>query len=73
MNNDLNTLDFLKEIMQERKWHKGLVGKPNEAGVYKSLAKNNKLSHEKASEILEILGYRKVKNEVWEKMGDNFR
>lgn len=64
-----NALEALQEVMQQRNWHKGLIN-PNVASGYKSLLKKKKLSHEKASEILELIGYARVRTEAWEE-GNN--
>lgn len=59
-----NAIDALKEVMETRNWHKGLIV-PNVASGYKWLAKNGNLSHEKATEILELIGFERVRTEAW--------
>lgn len=66
-----NALEALQEVMQQRNWHKGLIN-ANVASGYKSLLKKKKLSHEKATEILELIGYVRVRTEAWVLGKNNF-
>jgi len=60
----INAVDLLKKVMESREWHQGLIER-RKAAMYKSLINRNKLSYEKSCELLNILGYRKIKDEVW--------
>ena len=60
-----NATDLLKELMTQRNWHQGKIER-RKAAMYKIGANNNTLSYEKASELLELLGWQKIKEEVWQ-------
>ena len=60
-----NATDLLKELMTHRNWHQGKIER-RKAAMYKIGANNNTLSYEKASELLKLLGWQKIKEEVWE-------
>jgi len=51
--------------MTHRNWHQGKIER-RKAAMYKIGANNNTLSYEKASELLKLLGWQKIKEEVWE-------
>ena len=59
-----NAVEILKEIVQHRNWHQGLIER-RLAGVTKQNVLAGKLSYEKAKEILTLLGWKKVHEEVW--------
>lgn len=58
-------IDLIIKISSKRKWYADKI-EPRKAGVYKTMAARGKLSHEKASEILTLLGYEKIKEETWQ-------
>lgn len=62
-----NAIKVLKDLMQVRKWHQEKYT-PTKASGYKDLLNKGKLSYEKSIEILHLLGYKKVKEETWEKV-----
>lgn len=61
-----NAVEALRLIMMERNWHQRKYP-ARKAGGYKDLLKKGKLSYEKCREILQLLGYRKIGEETWEK------
>lgn len=64
MSKNLNAIDFLSHIMQQRCWYGDKIER-RKAAVYKGLNKSGRLSYEKCCEILQHLGYNKIKEEVW--------
>jgi hypothetical protein len=60
----INAIDLLKEIVQQRNWHNGKIERKAAYNLKRNL-KTGSVSYEKASEILKLLGYEKVKEEVW--------
>jgi len=60
-----NSVEVLREVMKTRKWYGEQIER-RKANGYKNLVRQGKLSHEKAAEILILLGWKKVKEEVWE-------
>lgn len=62
--NNINAIDLLKQIVKKRMWHKGRI-EPRLAAMTKINVTENKLSYEKASAILELLGWEKVQEESW--------
>lgn len=60
----INAVDLLKQVMEKREWHQGLIER-RKAATYKILIHRSKLSYEKCCEILMLLGYVKIKEEVW--------
>lgn len=61
-----NAVEVLRLIMRERNWHQQKYPSRKASG-YKDLLKKGKLSYEKCSEILYLLGYKKIHEETWEK------
>lgn len=61
----INAVDLLKNVVQERNWHKGLIER-RLAAVTKQNLNAGKLSYEKASQILKLIGYQKIKEETWQ-------
>lgn len=61
-----NALDVLAEVMKQRNWY-GDTLERRQAANYKNLLKKGILSYEKACQILNQLGFRKVTEETWEK------
>jgi hypothetical protein len=61
-----NALKVLSDVMQERKWYGDHIER-RKANGYKSLLRQGRLSYEKACELLELIGYKKVQEEVWKK------
>lgn len=60
-----NAAEVLKQVMQQRNWHQGRIER-RLAAVTKQNAIAGKLSYEKASAILQILGWQKIKEEAWQ-------
>ena len=58
-----NAIEILQKVMQNRNWHKGLIER-RLAAVTKQNAMAGKLSYEKSCEILELLGWQKIKEET---------
>lgn len=61
-----NAIEVLKRTMQERNWYDDKLER-RKAAMYKTLIERNKLSYEKACELLFLLGYEKIKEESWQK------
>lgn len=59
-----NALDILAEVMNKRNWHQGKI-KRNVASEYKRNLKINKVSYERACELLVMIGYTKIQDESW--------
>ncbi len=59
-----NAIAILSEVVNQRNWHKGLI-KRNAATNIKTRLSKNMVSYEKACEVLNLLGYEKIKEEVW--------
>ena len=59
-----NAIELLKEVTKQRKWHQGKI-EIRKAAITKTNLNRGKFSYEKASEILNLLGYSKVKEEEW--------
>lgn len=60
-----NALDFLRELTKKRLWHKNKISQ-RLASKHKQNLKNNRLTYEKACEILTQIGYTKVAEEICE-------
>lgn len=60
-------VNLLLKIASKRKWYGDKI-EARKAAVYKTMANRGELSHEKASEILELLGYEKIQEETWQKI-----
>jgi hypothetical protein len=60
-----NALEVLKEVSKKRNWYQGKISRSLAAETKRNLLKG-KLSHEKASQLLTLAGWKKVKEEVWE-------
>jgi len=58
--------DTLKTIVNERNWHNGIIERRH-ASVLKRSILDDKISYEKAVEILGKLGYKKIQEEIWAK------
>lgn len=56
-------IEILKKIAEAPDWHQNKI--PNSAQL-KWCVKAGKVSHEKATETLQALGWRKVEEEKWE-------
>jgi hypothetical protein len=61
-----NALDILADVMQHRNWY-GSAYDRRTAATYKSLLNQGRLSYEKASEILNKIGWLKVEEETWQR------
>lgn len=61
-----NAVDLIIEIMKKRNWHEGKIER-RKASNYKKRAGEGELSYDKSCEILDILGWEKIKEETWEK------
>ncbi len=59
-----NAVEVLKQVVMQRHWHQGRIER-RLAAVTKQNVLACKLSSEKASAILELLGWQKVKEEIW--------
>lgn len=62
-----NAIDLLKDVTKQRKWHQGKI-EWRKAAITKTNLNRGKLSYEKASEILILLGYEKIREEEWAKI-----
>ena len=60
-----NALEILKEVVKKRNWYQGKMHRFLASETKRNL-KKGKLSYEKASELLKLLGWQKIKEEVWE-------
>ena len=60
-----SAIEVLRQVMQARNWHQNKYPQ-NKASGYKDLLNKGKLSHEKCSEILNTIGWQKIKEETWE-------
>jgi len=60
-----NAIEILKEVVQSRNWHKGLI-KRNIASELKRNLVKGMVSYEKACQVLVLIGYEKVEEEVWQ-------
>ena len=63
---NISAKELLKKVVLERNWHQGLIER-RLAAVTKKNVLADKLSYEKASAILRLLGYEKVQEESWRK------
>ena len=61
-----NAINVLQSVMKKRKWYGNKIER-RKANVYKNLLSKEKLSYQKASEILVIIGWSKIKEETWNK------
>jgi predicted Ser/Thr protein kinase len=61
-----NAVELLKEVVQQRMWHQNKI-ELRLAAMTKVNVMAGKLSYEKASAILRLLGYEKLKEETWNK------
>lgn len=68
---NINAIELLKEVSKKRLWHQNKIEK-RKAAVTKTNLFRNKLSYEKACEILTLLGYAKTHEEVWHKNDTNY-
>lgn len=64
---NINAKELLKKVVLEDKWHQKLIER-RLAAVTKKNVLADKLSYEKASAILRLLGYEKVQEESWRKI-----
>lgn len=60
-----NAIDLLKSVMEQRLWYGDKIER-RKANTYKNLINKGKLSYEKSCEILLLIGYSKIKEEVWQ-------
>lgn len=60
-----NATDLLKEVVSRRNWYKGKLS-TQLANRYKKSAIAGTIKYSTACELLEKLGYKKIKEEVWE-------
>ena len=60
-----NALEVLKEVSKKRNWYKGKIHRFLASETKRNLMRG-KLSHERASELLKLIGWKKIKEEVWE-------
>lgn len=60
----MKATEKLLKISQYRKWYGDKIER-RKANAYKSLLKKGTLSQKKAGEILHILGYEPLQEEVW--------
>jgi len=56
---------LLKKIVQQKMWHKGLLGSTGTASVYKTMIVRGTLGYKTQCAILEKLGHKKVSSEKW--------
>lgn len=61
-----NAIELLKSLTTRQDWDNGAFS-PALKHRYRTRVNSGKLSYEKACEILEVLGYEKVKEETWKK------
>lgn len=61
---NINAKELLKKVVLERNWHQGRIER-RLAAVTKKNVLADKLSYEKASAILALLGFEKVHDETW--------
>jgi len=62
---NMNALELLAEVVQNRNWYAGLEIDRRLAGEYKRNLVKGKVSYGKACQLLESLGFSKVKEETW--------
>ena len=60
-----NALEVLKEVVKKRNWYQNKIDRFLASETKRNL-KKGKLSHERASELLKLIGWQKIKEEVWE-------
>ena len=65
-----NAIEILSKIVQQRNWHKGLLERQVATNIKARIAEG-KVSYEKACEVLNLLGYQKIQEEVWEIKNDS--
>lgn len=63
---NLNALDLLKQVVQKRNWHGGLMDR-NVRSKIKTNLKKGLVTYKRACEVLELIGYEKTKDEIWAK------
>lgn len=61
-----NAIDLLKIIVAERNWHKGNLS-TQLADRHKKSIINGTIKYSTASSLLDMLGYEKIKEEIWVK------
>ena len=59
-----NAIKLLEDVVKQRNWYKGKISRQL-AFQYKKYLKEDKLSYKKATEILNLLDYRKTNEETW--------
>jgi len=64
---NMTAQETLHQVMQQRNWYASLAISRSLAGEYKRNLAKGKLSYEKTCELLQALGYSKIKEEVWAK------
>lgn len=62
-----NPIEILKTVVQKRNWHQGKIER-RLAFETKKNTLADKLSYEKASKILELLGWEKIEEETWQRL-----
>jgi len=72
MTKTINAVELLKQVVQRRNWHQGRIER-RLAGETKKNVLAGKLSYEKASAILVLLGWEKVKEESWKQLSEEER
>jgi hypothetical protein len=65
MMNNINAVDLLKKLTQQRNWHQGKID-AKAAAMLKTNLNRGKVSYEKACETLQLLGFTKIQEEVWQ-------
>jgi hypothetical protein len=66
----ISAFDLLNQVMQTRNWHGGKLER-RLAGEHKRNLKKNKLSYEKAVQLLEMAGWQKIEDETFAKNDTN--
>ena len=60
-----NALEVLKEVVKKRNWYQNKIDRFLASETKRNL-KKGKLSSERASELLKLIGWQKIKEEVWQ-------
>jgi len=61
----IGAIELLKQVVQQRGWHQNKVSHAIASEAKRNLAKG-KVSYEYACKLLNMIGYEKVEDEVWQ-------
>jgi hypothetical protein len=60
-----NAIEVLGTLMEQRGWYADKIER-RKANTYKTLLGRGKLSYQQAVKILDLLGWKKIKEETWQ-------